>query len=204
MGFAESKNRAWLRYWPHLISGVVLAFMFAIPTPMSLFWLWLGYFLTEFIYRGYIVVSYLLLILPATPLLRSILPRSTQGIWWALDVSLCTFILSQGLKFLIHWPRPSGSPTGSISGHTAYAIALAWLISVLYPRLGPLWFALAVAIGWSRVEVQAHYAYQIPLGGLLGAFIGWAIIRQQQGIILPRYLNWRSSHNPKYIPTSAL
>lgn len=191
----ESRHGFWLKYWPHLITAVILAFTFALPTSPDPAVLRVGHFLSKPFYNTYIVISYLLLIIPTTRLFPPTLRRSTLSAWWALDVAICTLILSQGLKYVLHMPRPSGGPSGAISGHTAFAIALAWLVSETYPRLSPIWFGLAIAVAWSRVEVGAHFPYQIPLGGILGALIGWSISHYEQGVIFPRSLRWRSARN---------
>lgn len=92
---------------------------------------------------------------------------------WPLAVSIVTPLCVEGLKRITHFPRPDGEPTGFPSGHTTYAFGLAWLLTLAYPRLSPLWFGITVAIGWSRMEGLAHYPYQVLCGGILGTLIGW-------------------------------
>jgi membrane-associated phospholipid phosphatase len=177
------------KYGIPLLSSITLNIVCLIPvlsTPTSLM---VGFLLSGPIYQCYIVLSLGLLVLPGTGLLPSVFNRvkAKDWFWWSLDIIACTLLLSHGLKFLLHLPRPSGSPSGSVSGHTAFAFGLAWLILETYPRLAPLWFGLAVAIGWSRIETQAHYAYQVPLGAALGATLGWLVSRGwSEGVIVPR------------------
>jgi membrane-associated phospholipid phosphatase len=73
-------------------------------------------------------------------------------------------------KFLFGcWtPRPSGSGGGFPSGHAATAFVLAFLLSSRYPRLAGIWYGIAVAIGWSRIEMRSHYLYQVVGGAILG------------------------------------
>jgi membrane-associated phospholipid phosphatase len=65
-------------------------------------------------------------------------------------------------------PRPTGTPGGFPSGHAATAFALAFMLSRRYTRLWALWFAMAVAISWSRVCIHSHYIYQVAGGMVLG------------------------------------
>ncbi len=96
-------------------------------------------------------------------------------LWWPASVAVLTPLLVEGLKNATRLPRPDGEPTGFPSGHTTFAFALAWLLTRAFPRLTPLWFAIAVAIGWSRVEGHAHFAYQVLCGAVFGTTIGWLI-----------------------------
>src|SRR4028119_1572162 len=179
------------KYSLPLLSSVALNLVCLLPalsTPASLL---MAFILSGPIYELYIALSVGLLVLPCTGLLPSLFRRGKEKdwFWWSLDIILCTLLVSHGLKLVLRLPRPSGSWTGSVSGHTAFAFGLAWLIMVTYPRLAPIWFGLAVAIGWSRIETKAHYAYQVPLGAALGVILGWLVSRgHPDGVLLPRCL----------------
>jgi membrane-associated phospholipid phosphatase len=54
------------------------------------------------------------------------------------------------------------------------------------PKLAPVWFGLALAIGWSRIETSEHYPYQVILGGLLGCALGYAMTHLAGGLLFPR------------------
>ncbi len=95
--------------------------------------------------------------------------------WWVGLAASVTPLCIEGLKRVTRLPRPDGDPTGFPSGHTTFAFALAWLLMQTYPRGTPLWFAVAVAIGWSRVEGHAHFPYQVLCGAFLGTAVGWLI-----------------------------
>lgn len=98
-------------------------------------------------------------------------------LWWPLAAGLATFLCVEGLKRATALPRPDGAPTGFPSGHTTFAFALAWLLSLACPRLRLLWYGVAVWIGWARMEGLAHFPYQVLWGAVLGTLIGWGVSR---------------------------
>ncbi len=60
------------------------------------------------------------------------------------------------------------------SGHTTTAIALAFVIGFLWPRLFWVFLAIGVAVGISRVPVGMHYPTDVFAGlivGMLGAYL---------------------------------
>lgn len=95
--------------------------------------------------------------------------------WWPVAVSLLSALSVEGLKRATGLPRPDGERTGFPSGHTTFVFALAWLLTQVYPRLAPLWYGMAISIGWARVEGHAHFPYQVLCGAMLGTIIGWCI-----------------------------
>ncbi len=114
-----------------------------------------------------------------------------RALWWWLDIILCSTLAVQVLKVTTGLPRPSGSPSGFPSGHTTFAFALAWLVLVMRPWWAPLWFIVAVAVGWSRVEMSAHYPYQVVVGAILGLALGCWVSRQRGGVLVPRCAAWK-------------
>lgn len=107
--------------------------------------------------------------------------------WWPLDIVLASSLIVDAiLKPIFNSPRPRGGHLGFPSGHTEFSFALAWLVMELEPRLAPTWFACAIAIAWSRVEVYAHYPYQVLAGAPLGMLVAWAAANLPDGLIAPR------------------
>ena len=129
-------------------------------------------FLSHSWYQGFIALAATLL------LWRAWRGRDKLLFWWPLLVSLGTFSCVEILKGVTRWPRPNGEPTGFPSGHTMFSFALAWLLTQTHPRLAPLWFGMAVSVGWSRVDGNAHFPYQVLCGAVFGTLLGWAISRR--------------------------
>ncbi len=98
-------------------------------------------------------------------------------LWWPPAVAAGTGLCVEVLKRATHLPRPDGDPTGFPSGHTTFSFAIAWLLTRTHPKLAPLWYVVAVGIGWSRVEGEAHFPYQVLCGAALGTLLAWAISR---------------------------
>jgi len=83
------------------------------------------------------------------------------------------------------------------SGHTTTAIALAFVIGFLWPRLFPLFFVIGAIVGISRVPVGMHYPTDVFGGlvvGMLGAYLvrnffarkRWLFVTLPDGRIVPR------------------
>lgn len=84
--------------------------------------------------------------------------------------------------------RPNGVPSGFPSGHTTHAFAMAFMLSVFYPRLSWLWYGIAVAISWSRIETSAHTGLQVTAGVVLGISLAWVAVNnwlKRDAFILP-------------------
>jgi undecaprenyl-diphosphatase len=76
-------------------------------------------------------------------------------------------------KPLLHTARDPSFP----SGHTATSFAAATVLTSFAPRAAPLWFLLALAIGFSRIYVGVHYPLDIVGGAVLGVVVAIALRR---------------------------
>ena len=66
-----------------------------------------------------------------------------------------------------HWSFPSG--------HSATVAALAYALSLLYPRLMPAWIAAALLVAFSRLALDQHYLSDVIAGLYFGVAFAWAI-----------------------------
>ena len=129
--------------------------------------------LTRTVFSLLCAVSLLLLLVPAIRnVLRGFRDRS---LWWAPVAVLANVAVEKAGKSFLQMPRPNEEGNGFPSGHAMASFLVAWLIATKYPKLAPLWYAIAASVAWSRVQVHAHYPYQVLGGALIGTFIGWLI-----------------------------
>jgi len=63
------------------------------------------------------------------------------------------------------------------SGHSAAAFAGAWLLRRHYPKLAPLWYAIAALTGFSRIYLGVHYPGDVLSGAISGTAIAEAARR---------------------------
>jgi undecaprenyl-diphosphatase len=111
-------------------------------------------------------------------------PRSWDAVERLLpSVVAATWIIEYPIKAYFRRRRPFveivralviGKKPGSWSfpsGHTASSFASAWVLSTIWPRRAPLFFAIASTVGISRVYAGAHYPGDVTSGAFLGMIL---------------------------------
>ncbi len=87
-----------------------------------------------------------------------------------------TLGLVQGLKYATDTERPDGGSRSFPSGHTAAAFAGA---SYLHYRYGWEWglptYAAAAIVGYSRVEADRHYWYDVVAGAAIANLVAYVV-----------------------------
>jgi undecaprenyl-diphosphatase len=148
--------------------------------PLNEVFVWLG--TIEKLGAVWIALAFLTIILSR----RGVVAAAGSALLTAA-VTFAADAASLGLKDLVHRPRPFVShpqihplyvvhSSSFPAGHAATAFAGAMLLSYLAPTAAPLFFALAVAIGFSRVYVGDHYPGDVLAGAVIGTLVSLAAI----------------------------
>lgn len=93
--------------------------------------------------------------------------------------------------YIFAWSDPIAEQFGRglPSSHAATAFGAAFAMSVLVPRLTPLWWILGLAGALSRIAAGAHFTSDIFLGFALALFLGRAIhaldLKNNHGVPIP-------------------
>ncbi len=125
--------------------------------------------------------------------LLAILIRRPSVFVLTVGAVTCADLLSFGLKSVVDVDRPPvryASPDPLVrvpgdhsfpSGHTATSFAAALVLARAFPRRAWLFYALAAAIGFSRIYVGVHYPIDVFGGALLGLLVATALLRLAAG-----------------------
>jgi len=101
-----------------------------------------------------------------------------------------TYVVQQRVKPIFRRVRPFVNREATVvgirpadhsfpSGHTASSFAAATALAMFYPRAAPLAYAVATAVGMSRVHLGVHFPSDAAVGGVIGigigTFCGWVL-----------------------------
>lgn len=93
-------------------------------------------------------------------------------------------LFSGALKWTVQRERPEGMSDrhnrSFPSQHASGAAAVAVLVARRHPRLGWLFWTLAILIGLSRIYLGRHYPTDVLTGFLLGAISSWLVLRGER------------------------
>lgn len=118
--------------------------------------------------------------------IAAVFPERRMAAWRVvMAIAVTSIAVDLVIKPLVHRPRPPDVLTdvrvidqrpitsSFPSGHTARAFAGALAVSRLLPSMRVAWWALAMAIGISRIYVGVHWPSDVIAGALVGLALAW-------------------------------
>ncbi len=101
-----------------------------------------------------------------------------RRILFVIGLVITCLLVEQVLDHFIWEPRPGwknivGKSSGFPSGHAIGAFAMASLLAIIRPKIAPIGLGCAFLVGYSRVEVGAHYPHQVVAGAIIGTMIAF-------------------------------
>ena len=133
----------------------------------------------------------ILILTLAVVLARAARDRIPRRAAFIISVPVIAWLIAQGLKVWLAWPRPataltsvqplfSATDPAFPSGHATLFFALAFVLYPFHPRLATLVSAFAIIISLARVAAGVHFPGDI-LGGFVLAglvvLISWTFIK---------------------------
>jgi len=97
-------------------------------------------------------------------------------------------LVNQGLKRLVHRPRPvtvevrphhlrTPRTSSFPSGHASSAFTAAGVLSHRDPKAAPLYYGLAAVVSTSRIHVKIHHASDVIVGAAVGVVLAQVATR---------------------------
>jgi len=107
--------------------------------------------------------------LPAAALGATVYKKDLPGLIQLAEAFAATEILTEGLKYTVKETRPNGGGMSFPSGHTSAAFCGAAFIDMRYSESWGLpAYGLAAITGWSRIESENHFPWDVAAGAVIG------------------------------------
>jgi hypothetical protein len=111
--------------------------------------------------------------------------KSPESLFRLSDSLATSVLIAEGLKRTTLIERPDGSSRTSFpSGHATLAFSTARFMQLQESENAAWWYAGALFIGWSRVDLNRHRWTDVLAGAALGIFITDAELRSTNGLLL--------------------
>lgn len=149
-------------------------------------WTGLDYKVGDYIGQGFILVPWLAV---SATFGDQHFAKTTDEI---LASTLNTAIITDGLKYAVNQPRPTGGNYGFPSGHSSFSFSMATVIAGEYGwKAGIPAYAIAAYVGASRIGGGEHYPSQVIAGAAIGVASGLATLesRNQDFSVGPGVVN---------------
>jgi membrane-associated phospholipid phosphatase len=107
--------------------------------------------------------------LPAAAAGATLYKKDFKGFVQFAEAFALAEIVTQGLKYTVRETRPNGGTMSFPSGHASSAFCGAAFLDMRY---GEAWgvpaYVLAALTGWSRIESDNHYPWDVAAGAIIG------------------------------------
>lgn len=177
----------WMKHWLYDWGGANVDLFLGIQRTLPDGWIWLPEFLSVVgSYWGAPAVVVLFLVWGHVSVRRAAIP-SRVVLWrFALGLPL-SFAAAALAKILFAFPRPfvllgdsvyraASAPESRYTMPSGHAVYMGVLAAALWPALGRTGkigvLLFAVAVGWSRIVLGAHF----PVDVIAGFALGWACV----------------------------
>jgi membrane-associated phospholipid phosphatase len=118
----------------------------------------------------------------------------------AVNAIVNVTVLSQTTKMLAGRARPTMPDAGDFtgpttrngyssfpSGHTSLAFSVATVMAQRYPKQKWLYYGIAAAVGYSRVQKSAHFPSDVLVGAGMGIYAGNNAVNNTGGMFTIKF-----------------
>jgi membrane-associated phospholipid phosphatase len=107
--------------------------------------------------------------MPISAAAATLYKKDFKGFVQFAEAFAATLLVTEGLKYTVRETRPNGGSNSFPSGHTSAAFCAASYLDIRY---GTPWgmpaYVLAALTGWSRIESNNHYPWDVAAGAIIG------------------------------------